>query len=63
MNSICTLYNEKPIGLVEKGGELHGFDPGSKLPGYKILVFVAQKKNPKYRRNQQKNREISVKNR
>ena len=49
MNSICTLYNEKPIGLVEKGGEFHDFDPGSKLPGYRILVFVAQKKIPKYR--------------
>ena len=44
MISICTLYNEKPIGLVEKGGILHGFDPGSKLGGYRILVFLAQKK-------------------
>ena len=58
MSSICSLYNEKPIGLVEKGGTLHGFDPG-----YRILVFWTQKKKPKYRRNHQKNREISVKNR
>ena len=56
MSFICTLYNEKLIGLVEKGGELHGFDPGSKLLGYRILDFLAQKKNPKYRRNQQKYR-------
>ena len=63
MISICTLYNEKPIGLVEKGGILHGFDPSSKLGGYRILVFLAQKKKPKYQRNHQKNREISVKNR
>ena len=63
MSSICSLYNEKPIGLVEKGGTLHGFDSSSKLGGYRILVFWAQKKKPKYRRNYQKNREISVKNR
>ena len=45
MISICTLYNEKPIGLVEKGGILHGFDPGSKLGGYRILVFWPKRKS------------------
>ena len=54
MSSICTLYNEKLIGLVEKGGKLHDFDLGSKLGGYRILVFLAQKKKPKYQRNHQK---------
>ena len=63
MISICTLYNEKPIGLVEKGGILHGFDPSSKLGGYRILVFFGPKEKAEISAKSPKNREISVKNR
>ena len=41
---ICTLSNEKLVGLMEKGGNPQCFGPGSNPRGCRILGFFGLKK-------------------